>query len=328
VRYAAWAPFTAFAATLVSVWWLARSPVAQIALDHPNPRSLHQRPVPRTGGIGVHLGLVLAWGIVGLGLPLEVGCAFALLLLISFIDDVRGLPAAWRLGTHLLAAGIVAATLLLDNHGTAAVLIGTLAVAWMTNLYNFMDGADGLAGGMTVFGFTFYGIAAWLSGDSVFALANASVAAAAAAFLVFNFHPARIFFGDVGSVPVGFLAATFGVIGWLQRDWPAWFPVLVFSPFIVDASVTLARRLWRCERVWEAHRDHYYQRLVQMGWGHRRTAFAEYAVMLISGGLALATLSAPATGQAIALVAVAFVYAGLIVWIERAWIRTAAGAAQ
>jgi len=328
VQYAAWAPLIAFAATFVSAWWLSRSSVARVALDHPNPRSLHQSPVPRTGGIGVHLGIVLAWGIVGPSLPLEVGCAFVLLLLISFIDDVRGLPATWRLATHLLAAGIVAAALLLDVHGTGALLIGTLAVGWMTNLYNFMDGADGLAGGMTVFGFTFYGIAAWLSGDFVFALANASVAAAATAFLVFNFHPARIFLGDVGSVPLGFLAATFGAIGWLQRDWSWWFPVLVFSPFIVDASVTLARRLWRRERVWEAHRDHYYQRLVQMGWGHRRTAFVEYALMLISGGLALATLSAPAVGQAIALAAAASVYAGLIVWTERAWARTAGGAAQ
>jgi UDP-N-acetylmuramyl pentapeptide phosphotransferase/UDP-N-acetylglucosamine-1-phosphate transferase len=328
VQHAAWGPLTAFAATLVSVWWLARSPVGRIALDHPKPRSLHQSPVPRTGGIGVHLGIVLAWGGVAPSLPLEAWFAFALLLLVSFVDDVRGLPAPWRLAAHLLAAGIVATALLLNDYGAAAVLIGALVVAWMTNLYNFMDGADGVAGGMTVFGFSFYGIAAWLSDSPIFALANASVAAAAAAFLVFNFHPARIFLGDVGSVPLGFVAATFGLVGWLQHDWPWWFPVFVFSPFIVDASVTLARRLVRGERVWEAHRDHYYQRLVQMGWGHRRTAVAEYALMLVSGLLALATLSAAAAGQTVALVATAAVYAAVIAWVERAWRRTATGAAR
>ena len=323
VQHALWAPLTAFAATLVSVWWLARSPVARLALDHPNARSLHQRPVPRTGGIGVHLGIVLAWGIVAPTLPLEAWFAFALLLLVSFVDDVRGLPAPWRLAAHLLAAGVLAAVLLLNDYGPAALLIGTLTVTWMTNLYNFMDGSDGLAGGMTLFGFSFYGIAAWFSGSTTFALLNLSVAAAAAAFLVFNFHPARIFLGDVGSVPLGFLAAAFGLIGWLQRDWPWWFPVLVFSAFVVDASVTLARRLARGERVWEAHRDHYYQRLVQMGWGHRNTALAEYGLMAVGGAIALAALAVSEFAQALTLAAAAAAYAALLAWIERAWRRSA-----
>jgi UDP-N-acetylmuramyl pentapeptide phosphotransferase/UDP-N-acetylglucosamine-1-phosphate transferase len=328
VHYAVWAPLSAFTAALVTVWWLAHSRLSELALDRPNPRSLHRAPTPRTGGIAVHLGIVLGWGMVAPGLPLEAWFGFALLLLVSFIDDVRGLPPQWRLGAHLLAAGVLAAALLWNDHGIAAVLIGTLAMAWMTNLYNFMDGSDGLAGGMTLFGFCFYGIAAWLSDSPVFALTNLSVAAAAAAFLVFNFHPARIFLGDVGSIPLGFLAAAFGLIGWLQRDWPWWFPVLVFSPFIVDASVTLARRLFRRDRLWEAHRDHYYQRLVRMGWGHRNTALGEYAVMLVSGLLALAMRSAPAAGQAVALALAAGAYAALIVGVERAWRRTATGTAR
>jgi UDP-GlcNAc:undecaprenyl-phosphate/decaprenyl-phosphate GlcNAc-1-phosphate transferase len=210
--------------------------------------------------------------------------------------------------------------------GAGPILLAALAVAWLTNLYNFMDGADGLAGGMTFIGFLFYGTAASLAGTTEFAALSFSVAAAAAAFLVFNFHPARVFLGDAGSVPLGFLAAAFGLLGWLQHSWPWWFPVLVFSAFIVDATVTLARRLVGGERVWEAHRDHYYQRLVQIGWGHRRTAVAEYGLMLISGLLALATLSAPTSTQAVALGATAAAYAGMIAWIERVWSRRAAGA--
>src|SRR5262245_1457719 len=168
-----------------------------------------------------------------------------------------------------------------------------------------MDRSDGLAGGMAVFGFSFYAVAAWLAGSTEFALVNLSIAAAAGAFLVFNFHPARIFLGDAGSVPLGFLAAALGLIGWLQRDWTGWFPILVFSPFIMDASVTLARRLLRREKVWQAHRDHYYQRLVRLGWGHGRTALAEYAVMFASGVAALAALALPAGPQAALLAAVA-----------------------
>ena len=89
--------------------------------------------------------------------------------------------------------------------GTGSLLAAaaTLAIAWMANLYNFMDGSDGLAGGMALIGFSFYGAAAWLAGSAEFALVNFSIAAAAAAFLVFNFHPARIFMGDAGSVPAG-----------------------------------------------------------------------------------------------------------------------------
>jgi UDP-N-acetylmuramyl pentapeptide phosphotransferase/UDP-N-acetylglucosamine-1-phosphate transferase len=125
--------------------------------------------------------------------------------------------------------------------------------------------------------------------------------------------------GDVGSVPLGFLAAAFGVIGWQQRDWAWWFPLLVFSPFIVDASVTLARRLLRRDRVWEAHRDHYYQRLVQLGWGHRRTALAEYGLMLACGMLALLALSQPPSLQATVLVLVMAAYLILITAIGCAW---------
>lgn len=321
VPYAAWAPLTAFAAALVAIWWLTRSRLSRLALDHPNQRSLHQAPVPRTGGIGIHAGILLAWAVAGPDLPPSLWLSWAALLTVSLLDDVRGVPVVARLATHLLVAGACAASLLFKDYGAVGVIIATVAIAWMANLYNFMDGSDGLAAGMTVFGFAFYGIASWLAGSAVFALLSFSVAAAAAAFLVFNFHPARIFMGDVGSVPLGFLAAAFGLIGWLQRDWLWWFPLLVFSPFIVDASVTLTRRLLRRQRVWEAHRDHYYQRLVQLGWGHRSTALAEYGLMLACGALALFALSLPASLQAFVLLLAAGAYWALIAAIERAWRR-------
>src|SRR5690606_10611586 len=139
-------------------------------------------------------------------------------------------------------------------------------------LYNFMDGSDGLAGGMAVIGFGAGGAAAWLAGDAALPPGHLCVAAAAAASLVFNRPPPRTFLGGAGSVPLAFLAAALGSFGWRAGCWPAWFPVLVFAPFVIDATLTLARRIARRERIWQAHRDHYYQRLVRMGWGHRRTA--------------------------------------------------------
>lgn len=319
------APLTAFAGALLIVWWLAGSRLSALILDHPNPRSLHEAPVPRTGGLGLHAGFLIAAGIIAPALPFAMWIAFGVLLLVSFLDDARGIPTLARFAAHLAAAGLFAWAVLYADYGAAVAGLATLAIAWMANLYNFMDGSDGLAGGMAATGFAFYGIAAWQAGSTEFALVNWSLAAAAAAFLYFNWHPARIFMGDAGSVPLGFLAAALGIIGWRQGDWTWWFPPLVFAPFIVDASVTLARRLARGDRVWEAHRDHYYQRLVQLGWGHRKTALAEGAVMLAGGLLALGALALAPGLQAAALTAVAAAYAVFIALIERQWRRRSAG---
>lgn len=289
-----WAPsFPAYAIPLVSfvLTWIVLILVLRTwsdrILDHPNERSLHQRPVPRMGGIGVAAGVAASipfvsqveWWPLWLGACLLVG--------ISFLDDIIGLPIIGRLLVHFVAAGGAATGLLLNRTGVVVVLLAVVAIVWMTNLYNFMDGMDGLAGGMALFGFGFYALAGILNGHLPFAVTNAAIAATAAAFLLFNFHPARIFMGDAGSTLFGFLAACLGLVGWQLGIWTLWFPGLVFSPFIVDATVTLARRLLRREKIWRPHREHYYQRLVLSGWGHRRTVLAEYGVMALCGGFAL-----------------------------------------
>jgi UDP-N-acetylmuramyl pentapeptide phosphotransferase/UDP-N-acetylglucosamine-1-phosphate transferase len=158
---------------------------------------------------------------------------------------------------------------------------------WMANLYNFMDGMDGFAGGMTVIGCGLLGYLGWQAHHPVISVIATLQSAAAAGFLVHNFPPAKIFMGDVGSVSTGFLTAALIVLGCRDGVFDLWVPVIIFSPFILDATVTLVRRALRHEKVWEAHRDHYYQRLVLSGWGHRRTVLAEYAVMALCGSFAL-----------------------------------------
>ena len=279
-------PLSSFVLTWIVLTIVIRTWSDRI-LDHPNERSLHQRPVPRMGGIGVAAGIAASvpfvsqveWWPLWLGAVILVG--------ISFLDDIIGLPIIGRLLVHFVAAGGAAAGLLLNHSGVGWALLAIVAIVWMTNLYNFMDGMDGLAGGMALFGFGFYALAGVLSGQLPFAVTNAAIAAAAGAFLLFNFHPARIFMGDAGSTLLGFLAACLGLVGWQLGIWTLWFPGLVFSPFIVDATVTLARRLLRREKIWRPHREHYYQRLVLSGWGHRRTVLAEYGVMALCGGFAV-----------------------------------------
>jgi UDP-N-acetylmuramyl pentapeptide phosphotransferase/UDP-N-acetylglucosamine-1-phosphate transferase len=308
----------ALACTSVIVFLLRRAD--RLPLDHPNARSLHARPVPRVGGIGIVLGTLLAFALVRAE-PL-LATLVAVLAAISYLDDRAHLPIALRFGAHAIAAAVFVATTAPDLHPLWQVALA-LATMWVTNLYNFMDGSDGLAGGMALFGFGAYALGAWLAGDAVFAVVAASVAAAAAAFLVFNFPPAKVFMGDAGSIPLGFLAAALGILGWRAGHWAPWFPVLVFSPFIVDASLTLARRLLRGERVWEAHRTHYYQRLVQLGWGHRNTALAEYALMAACGAVALWALGQPAPVQWAAAGAAVVAYLALAAIVDVAWRRHA-----
>ena len=318
------APLVAAALTAVLLALMLARGRRALPLDHPNERSLHDAPVPRSGGVALFAGAIAAWLLLPGTLPPALWAGLALLLAVSYIDDLHHLAVGWRLAAHLLAAGVLVYAELPREHGVLLAVCALLAAAWMTNLYNFMDGSDGLAGGMTAFGFGGYALAAWLGGHTSLALQSACIAGAALAFLAFNFHPARVFLGDAGSIPLGYLAAAFGLIGWRDGLWPAWFPLALFSPFVVDASVTLARRALRRERVWQAHRSHYYQRLVQSGFGHRNTALAEYALMAACAALAFAGLSQPGMVQAAIVVLLAALYLALIVLLERAWAKRGA----
>lgn len=264
---------------------------------------------------GLLAGMAMVPGeIVGL-VVLPVVC----LMVISLIDDARGLPARWRFLVHFAVAGMFLYPLH-SGLSLLALIVAAVALVWMINLYNFMDGSDGLAGGMAIFGFGFYGLAAILQGETALATTFLVAATAALAFLCFNFHPARIFMGDTGSTPLGFLAGALGLVGWEQAVWPLWFPLLVFSPFILDATVTLLKRLLRGEKVWQAHREHYYQRLVQMGWGHRKTALFAYLLMLATGGSSVGLLGRDGGMIAAVLVGWLFIYVWLFWSIDQQWV--------
>ncbi len=304
--------------TLALIAWMLmardRSP-----LDVPNERSLHVRPVPRSGGIAMMAGVLAGFAV--LQTPLVVVLPAAALVALSHVDDLRGLPIPVRFAAQLAAAAGFAFGALPAAALPLLVPIG-IGILWVTNLYNFMDGSDGLAGGMTVAGFAFLGAGAWMSGDEALLIECAIVAAAGAAFLIFNFPPARLFMGDAGSVPIGFLAAALSLSGWRDGDWPLWFPLAVFAPFIADATLTLFRRILARERFWEAHNKHYYQRLVRMGWSHRGTALAEYALMLACGATALWALRQPVYFQLAAVLGLAALHAALALWVDCAWRRS------
>ncbi|HZQ60753.1 MAG TPA: glycosyl transferase [Casimicrobiaceae bacterium] len=245
---------------------------------------------------------------------------WCLLLVVSLADDYRHLPAALRLLVHAVAALIAAWGVAHAAQAPDAIGLGliALAIAWSANAFNFMDGSDGLAAIMTITGFTAYAMAA---GTHDHGATYAALAAATVPFALVNAPPARMFLGDGGAVPIGYLAATCGIAGALDGVWPVWFPLLVFLPFWADATVTLARRLWRRERVWQAHREHYYQRLHQLGGGHRGTLAAYAALMIGTATTALVLLAFAAQWGGPAVLAWCAVLAVIYSRIDYHWDR-------
>jgi len=296
-------------------------------IDHASSRSLHEGAIPRTGGLAILATGFICIELSGLILPSSSTHLSFLILglsplaVVSFLDDCYQLPVKWRLLTQvwsafaLIAAGYIIDPLELPNlvfhlYKPLAVIATLLASVWMINLYNFMDGMDGFAGGMAVIGFITLAWLGWAEPD--FANLCLIVAAASAGFLVYNFPPAKIFMGDVGSTSLGFLVAACSLWGSKTGLFPLWIAILVFSPFIVDATVTLLRRLFRGEKVWEPHRSHYYQRLVLLGWGHRKTVLAEYVLMLACAGSAVLAMRLSPTGQTGLIIVWVLIYSVLI----------------
>ena len=266
-------------------------------VDSPTDRSLHDVPTPRTGGVAIFLSVFIAWIVIVLTQNLGtfiyyVLVGLLLLALISYLDDRNSIPQLWRLLVHVLAAILLLASGLgfsvidpqFEGYINYNYIFNTLVIfviVWCVNLYNFMDGMDGLACGMGVIGFGCIAILGWLAGNELFLILASIVAAANLGFLPHNFPPAKIFMGDAGSITMGYLVAFFSFWGIHEAIFVWWVPILIFSPFIVDATVTLIKRLLSGEKIWEAHKSHHYQKLVIIGWGHKKTAIYEYILMLL-----------------------------------------------
>jgi UDP-N-acetylmuramyl pentapeptide phosphotransferase/UDP-N-acetylglucosamine-1-phosphate transferase len=290
-------------------------------LDVPNERSSHIRPTPRGGGIAVIGTSVFCWLALyayGIVPPVCVVIAFAAagLAVISWLDDLRSLSPALRLlaqfaavalGIWALPQGAVFQGWLplgLDRIATAIVWV------WFVNLFNFMDGIDGIDGSeAAAIGI---GIVVVADADLGLAAPAAAVAAASLGFLVWNWAPARIFLGDVGSVPLGYLLGFLLFELALQGKWQA--ALILPAYFLADASLTLLRRLLRGERVWQAHREHFYQRAVQRGLGHDAVVLRVIAADVVL----IACAWAATKGWGFAALAVAvLVVVGLLVELGR-----------
>jgi UDP-N-acetylmuramyl pentapeptide phosphotransferase/UDP-N-acetylglucosamine-1-phosphate transferase len=274
--------------------------------DAPNERSSHSAPTPRAGGVGFALAVpaIGALALSAAGATIDVPSrallvASAALAVVGLADDRWGLPAGVRLVAQLAAASAVAAAggalREVAIPGLFSFTLGPMAipvtVAWLvalTNIYNFMDGIDGLAATQAIVAAGSIAVIAVCLGHAQLAAALLVLCGGALGFLLLNLPPARVFMGDVGSTFLGFTMAGWSVLGThLTPPVPlvAW--VAVLSPFLFDSATTLVRRLWRGERIHEAHRTHMYQRLVARGWPHGRTTLLYGSLAVVSCAFAI-----------------------------------------
>jgi UDP-N-acetylmuramyl pentapeptide phosphotransferase/UDP-N-acetylglucosamine-1-phosphate transferase/glycosyltransferase involved in cell wall biosynthesis len=302
------------AGALVVTWALTglalRFALSRGMIDVPNDRSTHDEPTPRGGGVAILVSalgaLVLGWalGLVAERVLWGVGGGMAAVGLVGWLDDRRGLSVAVRFAVHAAAAGWALHWLgglpLLDLGAGSAIRtgllgwpLGILGLVWMTNLYNFMDGIDGMAAGQAIAVGSIGGGLLYPSGQPGLALLPLTLAAAAAGFLAWNRPPARIFMGDVGSGALGFGFGAIAIASENAGAVPLLLWVLLLGVFVFDATVTLSRRVLRRDRWYAPHRSHAYQRAVQGGLGHGAVSGAACLLTLVLGALAAVAMARP-----------------------------------
>ncbi|GIX30022.1 MAG: hypothetical protein KatS3mg124_0494 [Porticoccaceae bacterium] len=286
----------AWAASSVLAARLAQSPL----LDRPGPRSAHRIPVPRGGGIGfvpLLCAAVATWGLIlGEREAVALAAATAAMALLGFADDRWRLPVAPRLAGQILLASALLAVLSAEGAMPIFWFWGLPALVWCTNLYNFMDGADGLAAQQALLAGLL--LAALATAGAAVATAGPALCAAAAAagFLTVNRPPARLFMGDAGSLALGFACGGLALLEAVQGGVGAWLWAIALASFAADASATLLVRVLRGQSPFAAHREHAYQhfmtrveaRAAARGWDPEAArSRAHRALLALHGALFL-----------------------------------------
>jgi Fuc2NAc and GlcNAc transferase len=291
VEFAALVGIVAVMLSALLTAWVRRLALAHGILDSPNARSSHVRPTPRGGGIAIVVvslaGMIaLSWlGWIEMHLLVALTGGGAAVALVGHLDDRGRIGILGRFTMHVAAAIWATAWLggLPEIHwgeevvslGYLGALFAVLGIVWALNLFNFMDGIDGIAASQAVFMAGAGAVLAVLAGMSNSTPAAALVLAAASlGFLAWNWPPAKIFMGDVGSGYLGFALAVLALAGMRERAvmFPAW--LILGGVFFIDATMTLLLRLARHERVYEAHRSHAYQWQARRWKSHQRVTVA------------------------------------------------------
>jgi len=292
-------------------------------LDHPNARSSHTLPTPRGGGLAVVVavaaGLVAGYdaGLVSGGVTLALSGYGLAVAGVGFADDRRPVPAGLRFGVHLAAVGLALVAIgglpdivvgeLRVPAGRALDLVALVCCVWFLNLFNFMDGIDGIAGAEAAFvSFAAAGLLAGTGAGTAFVVPWLVLGAASLGFLAWNWAPARIFMGDVGSGFTGFAIALLMAHSMRVPSFSFWTALILTAPFVSDATLTLIRRILRGERWYSAHRSHAYQALARQWRSHARVTLLVIALdVIVALPLAVLSMRDPAMAAPLAALTLA-----------------------
>jgi UDP-GlcNAc:undecaprenyl-phosphate GlcNAc-1-phosphate transferase len=307
-------------------------------MDHPTARSAHQTATPKGGGLSIVLTFLVGVVVLYLTEPARINQGYFLgfvgssviIAAVSFYDDVEHKPFLVKLYTQLLAVAVVLGSgILIDE--ISLPWIGPVELGWLgwplsflwiiglTNAFNFMDGLDGLAAGTAAIVSFFFLVITFSLGSSFVYIHCYTLLAGALGFLAYNFPPARIFMGDVGSATLGFVFATLAIIAARYDASHTSFmvvPLLLFT-FIYDTAFTFVRRWLYGENVTEPHRSHLYQLLNRLGYSHRTVALLHYAAALALGCLAVWMTRIEGSTRAAVFVPVLLVHVAYSVWVMR-----------
>jgi Fuc2NAc and GlcNAc transferase len=302
-------------------------------MDIPNERSSHQRPTPVGGGVVivfVSLGLFLLYlNLYEKEIPWTYFGGALLIALISWFDDLYSIPAGVRFLCHSLAALFVILGLgIIDNiylpsignfyFGKVVYVLWFLWIVWLVNAYNFMDGIDGIAGVQAVTAGLAWGALGFLQGIEEVAFYGFILAFSSIGFLIYNWQPAKIFMGDVGSAFLGYTFAVFPLFLAGKSEGESGTFLLVSALFVwlfmFDSVRTLFVRLLRGEPVWKAHRSHMYQQLVIKGFSHRFVTMLYGALSGLISALTILRLYFDLLSDAILYMILGFVSVGLILF--------------
>ncbi len=277
--------------------------LSRALLDHPNHRSSHSQPTPRGGGVVFCLLFfisLIALPYLGLA-PWDsfkvLGVPSLIIVVLGYCDDINGLPAKLRFSIQMVAAVLFFYLLEVDYsnylHGWLAALHGVgfvllvVATVWSTNLYNFMDGTDGIAAVEAITLYGMGGLLLWMQGAHQLAYLAWCLVVGVCGFLVWNWPCAKIFMGDVASSFLGFLVIPFALFGYFEYGLSVFIWFILYLAFTMDATLTLWRRVWHKDKIFEAHKLHAYQRLHQAGYSHTQVLFVMIFLNSIFSLLAL-----------------------------------------
>ncbi|MGY3715240.1 glycosyltransferase family 4 protein [Sutcliffiella cohnii] len=282
------------------------------ATDQPNYRKVHQKVMPRLGGVAIFIGVVVGYFVAGLYNERMTGILIGAIIIVTIgiLDDKYELSAKWKFLGQLAVAGIIIATGLKIEYISIPFVVDSFYIGWLaipltifwivgiTNAINLIDGLDGLAAGISSIALATIAILAGLAGKELILILSVIVLASTLGFLFYNFHPAKIFMGDTGALFLGYCIAVFSLLGLYKSVtlFSLVIPVIILGVPVFDTAFAIVRRILNRKPISAPDKSHLHHKLLALGLSHRNTVLVIYGFGVIFSVCAIFLTSATMLG--------------------------------